>query len=93
MLRTPHGVNKSDRLPVRLSQPALDASKRCNRAYLALHPDNRLDDLYRPLLAKLARDLEAQCRKRGIDVAKGAKQPDTVPTHIRRKKSPTYDEL
>ena len=82
---------------MRLSQPTLEASKRCNRAYLALNPESRLDELYKALLTKLAKDLEAQCRKRGIDpdklVSKGVKPRETPPAHIRRKKSPTYDEM
>lgn len=85
------------RLRVRLRPQTVEAAKRAHAAYMALHPKRRLDSLYRALLTKLARDLEAQCRKQGIDpdklVSKGSKPSSSPPDHIRKKKSPTYDEL
>ena len=86
-----------NRLMPRLTQTALDTAKRAHAAYLALNPGHRLDDLYRPLLAKLARELEAQCRAKGIDpdllTSPGQRPKEQPPAHIRKKKSPTYDEM
>ena len=72
-----------------------------HRAYLALHPENSLDDLYRAIVTKLMARYERECIAKGIEPKTLVnrfspvvdRKPDPVPTHIRRKKSPTYDEL
>jgi len=101
MSDTPYSGPQDGRLRARLLQPTLAAAIRLHRAYLALNPTHRLDDLYRPLLTKLAKDLERQCIAKGINPKELStrcsplvdRKPDTVPTHIRKKKSPTYDEM
>jgi len=95
---TPYRIPNSRRMSARLSDATLIASVRLNKAYLALHPGKTLDDLYRPLLTKLMNEYERQCVARGImpQTAVNRRSPLVAsgpPTHIRKKKSPTYDEL